>query len=234
MTRLFLFILYVTTLLDSMAQEATIVRVKAGEDPQKVIPFTEKYRFSEFRQGTLSFINGTTSVARFNYNVLLEEMQFIDQKGDTLSLTDDYRLQQVAIGQEIFYYSYPKVYLEVIATYPSIRLAAKRSLTLLESEKKGGYGQSTGVSSIKSYNSYATTNGSLQKFDSKADMLFSKKVAYFFIDQNKRLQKANRAGILAVFAKHRKQITQFLKEAAINFNQEADLKKLLEFCSGLS
>src|SRR6476620_2051112 len=133
-----------------MAQEAEIVRAKAGEDPAKVIPLAERYRYGEFRQGKLSFANGSSSVAKFNYNILLGEMQFIDQKGDTLSLTDDYSIQVVAIGQELFYYDYPKNYLEMIADYSIVKLAAKKTLTLLESEKKAGYGQSTGASSVSS------------------------------------------------------------------------------------
>ncbi len=217
-----------------MAQDVEIVRVKAGEDPAKAIPFTERYRYGEFRQGELVFMNSSSSMAKFNYNILLGEMQFIDQKGDTLSLTDDYAIQLVAIGPDRFYYEHPKTYVELVADYPSVKLAAKRALTILESEKKGGYGQSTGISSIKNYGSYSNNNGSLQKLDSKADMLFSKKIAFFLIDQNKRFWKANRASILEVFAKHSKQIKQYRKVEAVNFDQEADLKKLLQFCSDLT
>ena len=217
----------------STAQDAQPIRVKAGANPTNAISFAERYQYPEFQSGKLIYTNGSASTARFNYNRLLGEMHFIDVKGDTLALSGDPAIQAVSLGQNLFYYEYPKQYWMLVTDYDSGKLMIKQNIILIDREKQGGYNQSTGASSIRNTTSYATSNGSLAKLNSQADMLFAKKDEYKLMDKNKKFYAANQSGILSLYSKNKQAVKQYLKENTIDFRQEADLKKVLEFCATL-
>lgn len=217
----------------SMAQDTQHIRVKAGANLTNVLSFAERYQYPEFQSGKLLFTNNSSSMARFNYNRLLGEMHFIDAKGDTLALTSDPTIQAVVIGKDLFYYEYPKQYWMLVTDYESGKLMVKQNIVLIDREKQGGYNQSTGASSIRNTTSYSSSNGSLARLNSQADMLFAKKDEYKLMDKNKKFYSANQAGFLSLYSKNKQPIKQYLKENNIDFRQESDLKKLLEFCTTL-
>lgn len=222
-----------------LAQAPTVIRVKGGIGREKSVPFSERYRYDQFREGKVLFQNGAAASAKFNYNILLGEMQFIDPKGDTLALADEPVVRMVGVDglslrQDLFMFDQAKGYLEVIADYRAARLAVKQGLKTVKNEKRTGYDQSSGASAITTYQYHAAGNASIAKLDAKGDLLLIKDKSYFIIDQNNRFHPANRASILKVFAKHRDQINAYLANEAIDFNKEDDLKKLLTYCSDLT
>lgn len=220
--------------LNSSAQTDQPIRVKAGQEVGKAIPVEKRYRYRAFTPGSVSYLNGTSSNARFNYNLLLGEMQFIDPKGDTLSLASEHLLDSIKVGADLFYYDPERAYLEVIGKFNQVKLTRKQMLVIAGTEKEGAYGQSSGVSAIKAYNSYNADNSQLYKFKPKGDVLFNPEVTYFIVDANKRSFKARRPGVLKVFGRHKKQVEQYLKQQPVDFDKEEDLKRLLRFCAGLA
>lgn len=178
-------------------------------------------------------MNNSVSTAKFNYNRLLGEMHFIDPKGDTLALANDPTIQAVTIGPDLFYYEYPKSYWLLLTDYDSGKLMVKRSVVLIDREKEGGYGQSTGTSSVKNTTTLSSGNSSLARLSNRADLLFSKKDEYKLMDKNNKFYNANQGGFLSLFSKNKQVIKQYLKENNIDFRQEADLKKALDYCSHL-
>jgi hypothetical protein len=216
------------------AQNTDKFRVKSGEEAEKAIPASYKYRYDTFRNGSVSFYGGRSATARLNYNLLVGEMQFIDLTGDTLSLADEQTIQHIKIEENTFYYDPKYGYLEVVAQYPAVKLTLQQSFSTVSKEKKGAYEQSTGASSIKNYNSYASGNTRLQKLDPDGDVLIAREVGYFLVDENNRAHRANKSNVLKLFAKQKKAISTYLDEADIDFDKEEDLRQLLQFCSELN
>jgi hypothetical protein len=213
------------------AQISKQFKIKAGEVASAVIPFQERYRFPEFREGQVIYTNGTSATVKLNYNLLIGEMQFIDPKGDTSTLVNEYALKRVQLGQALFYNDYRQGYFEVIVSYPVIKLASNQVMQREGSENAGdnGYGISAGpttsVASVRSPNTSQTM---------PTDVVLNKEVSYFVIDQNDRIYKASKATFLKIGKKHRKVIAKYLEDESIDFNKEADLRKLVEFFSQLS
>ncbi len=217
----------------SRGQDTPVIRVKSGEDVMTAIPVEQRYRFGHFTKGRVTFYNGSSSVAHLNYNLLLGEIQFISPAGDTLSLDQEETVKQIQIGEHFFYYDTQFGFLEAMADYPRVTLAVKEVYRNVSQEKMGAYGQSSGVSSIESFNTYSD-NGRLYKLEAKGDLILSRYISYYLIDQNHRGHRANRSGLLSIFPRQRRAIIAYLKENTVNFNQEEDLKRLLQFCSELS
>ncbi len=216
-----------------LAQNTDKFRVKSGEEAEKNIPASYKYRYETFRNGSVSFYDGRSATARLNYNVLLGEMQFVDLTGDTLSLADEQAIQHIRIEENTFYLDPKYGYLEVVAQYPAVKLALHQSFATVSKEKKGAYDQSTGASSIKNYNSYASGNTRLQKLEPDGDVLIAREVTYFLVDENKRVFRANKSNVLKIFSKHKKAVSTYLDEKDVDFDKEEDIRQLLQFCSEL-
>ena len=92
---------------------------------------------------------------------------------------------------------------------------------------------SSGASSIKTYSSYPTCNGSTAQLEMKGDVVFSRQQIYYFINQNNLTFPASRKSILKLFPKQKSAVEKYLDEHPVQFNQEEDLRALLEFCAGL-
>ncbi len=215
------------------AQESKLIKIKAGEDIQKAVAFTDKYRYPQFIDGTVAFFAGTPTAGKLNYNLLLGEMHFISPAKDTLSLANESAIKEIKIGENQFYYDPKNGYLEVVTDYHSIKLAIKQMFRVAGLEKVGGYQQSSAVSSIKNYSMIANGNSSVKTLEAKGDIVLSKEKLYFFVDQNNRFYKANKSNLLKIFAKNKKAIETYLKAQSIDFNSEENLEKILKFCSQL-
>lgn len=186
------------SLSDVLAQESKLIKIKAGEDIQTAVSFADKYRYPQFKNGTVSFFTGATTAGKLNYNLLLGEMHFISPSGDTLSLANESTIKEIKIGENQFYYDPKNGYLEVKADYQSIKLAIKQLFRVAGIEKIGGYQQSSAVSSIKNYSMIANGNSSVKRLEAKGDIVLSKEKLYFFIDQNNRFYKANKSNLLKI------------------------------------
>lgn len=215
------------------AQEPKLIKIKAGEDIQRVVAFTDKYRYPQFKDGIVAFFTGASIASKLNYSLLLGEMHFVSPAGDTLSLANESTIKEIKIGENQFYYDLKNGYLEVTADYQFIKLAIKQLFRVAGLEKIGGYQQSSAVSSIKNYSMIANGNSSVKTLEAKGDIVLSKEKLYFFIDQNNRFYKANKSNLLKIFAKNKKVIETYLKEQSIDFNKEESLKQALLFCSQL-
>jgi len=215
------------------AQSNQYIRVKAGENLTNSLSFNDRYQYPAFTMGKLVYTSNKSSAARFNYNLFLNEMHFINATGDTLALENDPTVQLVIIGPDSFYYEYPKTYWQLASAYRSAQLLIKRTMVLIDREKEGGYKQSTGASAIRTTTTYSGVNGSLARLDTHSDMLFSKKEEFRLRDSNGKFHPASQAGFLHLFAKNKQAVKQYLKENSINFNRETDLKTSLAFCTDL-
>lgn len=142
------------------------------------------------------YLNGNFSAATFNYNLLLDEVQFINQKGDTLTLGREPALLSALIGESTYLYNHSKGFLEVAADFTSFKLGKRQKLETAGTEKVGAYNQSTGSSSIQNISSILGNNGQMHKLELKGDMLFSKVATNYLINQNGDFIKANKANVL--------------------------------------
>lgn len=215
----------------AMAQKQ--IRVKADANVMNAIPMADRYRYPQFMTGTVTYRNGVAGSGQLNYNRLLGEMQFIDPKGDTMALADEQNVAHVSIGANHFYVNPGKGCPEVIADHGSVKLAKQVVLKSMRTEKKVAYGQSSGASSVATVQPYSN-NSSVHRIGSTGDQMVQEEVSYFIVDQNDRYYLMTKSAVFKVFSKHKKAIETYLNENPTQFTEEADLRKLIQFCSGLS
>lgn len=214
----------------ALAQSPQHAKIKAGADKVGNIPNQQKYQYAEFLPGKLVFNTGANAPGKFNYNILLGEVHFIPPSGDTLALANEFTIKHVIIGQDTFYYDSKAGYLQVVGNYQPVKLAVQRKLAIIKNGKESGYDQTSSVSAIRQYSSYSDANGRIRTLSPKTDVLLSKVSTYYIIDLNQRTYPASKAALITIFNKHKSDINQFIKVNKISFHEDADLRKILQFC----
>lgn len=206
-------------------------KVKAGEEPKKAIPAAVQYFYPQFQAGKVVFLNGTISTAQLNYNLLLREIHFINNVKDTLSLANEQLIKEIFIANQQFLFDSKYGYLLTDSSPQSlIRLGTKQELRVSNVERLGGYQQSLGATSTKAYSTFSNGSSPVQKLDQKGDVVFTKHITFYFIDQNNRCYKATKSSLHKIFPKYKKEINSHLQETGLDFLNEQDLKTILQFC----
>ena len=140
----------------SHAQDSNIV-IKAGKSFNESIAFTDLYQYPQFVTGKVFFKSGDSGMAKLNYNRLLDDIQFIDPKGDTLNLVNAATIRFIRIDVDVFYYD--NGYVKLIKDTNEIKLAAKQTLLVSGKDKIGAYGVPNPTSAIDSYGTLIDPKG---------------------------------------------------------------------------
>lgn len=210
------------------AQSPQTYPVKAGQSPDEVIPSEIKYFLPTFTDGTAWLRNGAVSRHMFNYNRLLDEMQFLTPAGDTLTIAEPLVIKYVQLDSGVFYYE--KGWLREIEKSGDYTLVIKERLLQMPDKVEGAYGTTSGTSAITTY-SNIYTSGTVFKLNVRRDVLFVRAQAFFIGDRFNHFERADKKGFADVFPNKKAAIAEYIKTEKINFNHPGDIKKLFRFCT---
>ena len=235
MKHLFLFMVMLVALVVSATAQNQRLSVADGTDLNEVLS-DSRFQFDGFKESQVFFIDTTSINALMNYNMLTGAMMFIDEKGDTLVLSNISDIALIVIDKNLFKYNSNK-FLEVIAfdRETEIELLAKRSIQF-DAYKYGAYGMVAPTSSID--NVKIVTTGA-QGYSSKTDVLtVNKEVRFqhkdvYYLAQGEKNSVADKKGFLKVFSKHSKAVKSYIEKEKIKFNKEQDVLQLYNYCLGL-
>lgn len=206
------------------------IKVKAGDDFSETLASFGIYRFPSFISSDIFFRNGAQSSAKLNYNLAVGEIQFIDDKSDTLSIANPEELRVIKIDTVLFYYN--QKYMEVVAgNVDELKLAFWQKIKI-DFEELGAYDRPANGVDVKSYKNYTSPQGSTV-YDLKANQnrIITKEASYFLIDKYGTSFSATKNNFIHFFPAKRVVIQDYLKENKVDFGKIADLKKLFKFCS---
>ena len=209
------------------AQTEKTYSVKMGEVPDKVIPAEALYLLPDFTQGVAFFKDGSSSTQRFNYNSLLDEMHYINERGDTLAIAEPALINSVEIDSIKFYYDLG--YIQQIFTSGNYKLGVKQKWKQMPDKTTGGYDMGSNDGSIETYSTLTNSNGSTGRLQVQKDVLYKNENSFYLGDRFNHFQKAYKKNFYSFF--NDKKIAQYLKKHKVDFNKEEDLKALLQFCA---
>ena len=201
----------------------TVVTIKAGEDVSILNEHIYKYR--GFTPGKVYFNDGTVARSKMNFNLWLETILFIDEKGDTLALANENTVKYLTMGTDTFFVH--EGYLQLISNYGNIKLATRQKIKFLDEKNIGAYGLSTSTHTIDNYNTLRAYNTYTLKVNK--DLVYSKEKKYYFSKGNDDFVTVNKKNVLKMFP-HKKKLTEdYLKEHEIAWDSEHDLKNLFGY-----
>ena len=213
------------------AQNKQIVEAKYGEDLSIKVSNQMQYLFPEFTNGDV-YYNGYNGKGRLNYNMLLGEMQFIEND-QIMTLTNTKNVIVLNIDNRKFYPFNDKEFTEELLSTGKHQLRVRRKATASPHSKKGAYGTESSISSSSNV-SYSTLHSGMYNLDVEEKLVISLNYYYYLVGKNgKYALIKNIKPFTKQFPAFRAQIKEFVNENRTRFNNEDDLKALLEFCSKL-
>ncbi len=222
--KLFLILVLFASQVSSLSAQSYVRKIiKAGENPID----SSYYLFPSFSDGTVKMKDGGKSYSKLNFNLLLCQMQFLNERGDTMSIADPLEIDSVIINGKSFFYK--KGYYEILHNSDSLNLVVLRNVTY-EPVKIGAMGISSHGGSIDTYTTLRDDNVTRQLIINQ-DINVVIKSTYFLMNNKGEMYNATKSNFLSLFEKNKEPIQGYLKTNKTNYNKEADLKKLFDFCS---
>ena len=215
----------------ALAQKKTFVTVKAGNNIMDVLPMSEIFFYPQFVNGKVFLRDGRVSETKLNYNRLVDEIHFIDKKGDTLALNGETNIKFIAVGNDTFYYD--QGYLRVLSPGNSVKLATREVWIISETRQLGAYGSTNNSVSVIAFKSMHE-GGRLYDLVVNEDVILKKQTKYYFGNHFNQFVQATKTNLLTLFPKEEQRIAKYLKENRINFNDKSDLEKTVQFVEQIS
>ncbi len=227
---LFLFVFVLMFGVFGYGQETVKMEV-TGSDELNELLGGGRFLFPEFQDARV-FLVGRDAKTKMNYNLLMDEMQFIDEKGDTLALKNKGDIVAIYIGKRVFKYS-SVGYTEVMAMGPTgnPELAVKRTIKEAGRSNYEGYGTKSALSSAKNITS-AGLEGRVQSYHSASQEITYQRSDLYYLNFSGKYRIANRSGFSKVFSDKKKEIENYLKQNPVDYNNEDDVVRLFNFCTG--
>jgi hypothetical protein len=210
------------------AQKSEQINVKAGTVVQDYFPFHTRYRYPEFLEGKVHFMNGTSEVTMLNYNLLTGKMDFI-RTPDTLYITNKKDIKFITAESDTFYYD--KGYLEIISD-GAVKVAVKQYFKQLAVLKKDPYGVSSQGSASTS-NSTLPANAQLYKLTANQDVVFEKVLEYYLVTPSSGFVRFSKKNVMQLFPQKKDAVKAYLKSNKTDFNSREDILRLADFLGSL-
>lgn len=212
------------------AQQKNRVKVEDKQDMQDALK-QRVYRYPSFRTGNAYLPNGNFNTAKFNLNLLTDKIQFIDSQKDTLSILTPELLAYVVIDSTKFIYHNDKV-LEVLGEYFPVVLAVNRKIKVADYQRIGAYGSKSSSASIANINTGFTDKLRYEPTVHE-DLLVKTDPTFYLVNEKESIVPLNKGTIIKAFPAHQTAIKAFMKQHKINMKDEKDVRKLLNYASGL-
>ncbi len=211
------------------AQDSTFLTIKAGYRVTDILKPGDIYYYPQFTIGKVFFRDGSKAPAKLNYNSLFGQMLFVDNKGDTLALSDENTIKFIIINKDTFFFN--QGYMRLFLDNGVVKLAEKQTWVVADVRKMGTHNRQANTFAVTSFSTYAdVTNGS-KSYDLilNEDIVLKKEIEYYFGDRYNDFIRTSKKGLVQIFAKDQQRIENYLKENKVNFDKKDDLEKLAQF-----
>jgi hypothetical protein len=210
------------------AQRPKTYTVPAGVEVKEIVPANEIYQYPNFIQGLVVFKDGTSAPGRLNYNRLIAEIQFIDPKGDTLSLANEQMIKTAFIGSDTFYYS--EGYVRQLTGGSRVKMGERIAFREYI-QKPGAYGLSSATTATNTIS--VLLNRRSVDLNVSQELVLVKNTNYLIGDKFNAFVVAEKNVILKMFPDNRSIIEDFIERNKISFTKSEHMVQLAKFLDTL-
>lgn len=200
--------------------------VQPGQKIAEAIPNSAMYFLPRFERGFAALKDGKSGALVLNYNYLLEEMMFINDNGDTLSLASPQDFKYFVLAADTFYYN--QFFVRNIAGFGNIHLVEREFFGTTDVKKMGATGVSTtsvGIDVIKK--TEATDNFGARELVAREVTTLKKHRQYLVGDDENGFVYPTRKNLQKLYHRKSGLIKSYFDENKVDTNNPEDLKILL-------
>lgn len=188
----------------------------------------KNYCYPSFISSTVTFNDSSFVKAPINYNMLLREMHFLTEEGDTLALANGEGIARIQIDNDFYQYVPPYGFLLIFASTKKVNLSAQ----LMTTPRVFGTG--------KLYQTIVLTEDSTsrQLRDMRGNTIFVRDNHFFLVDKNNTPHKINKSSLkpnlLKLYPNHRREISQYLRKNPDSLTKTKNLITFLKYIDQLA
>lgn len=217
----------------AFAQRPDRIKVKPTDGKLSADVRSEAYYYPEFVEGEVAFRNGKVTAGVLNYNMLTGEIEFVNNKKDTLALANMFDVHFASFGPDLFYYDgESKSLLRLLQDYDNTKLLVKERYELTNIKNVGAFGMESSTSAPTSSSRNQIVRDTQNTLKQNESLIYSARSSYYFADKNQYMP-ASKSSVLKMFPKSRSELKKYIKEHKINFNNKEDVSQLLQYAADL-
>jgi hypothetical protein len=220
--------------ISSFAQSTPIlVKVADNQDPLKVFPITERYRYPEFQTGVVFDSRGKADTVNYlNIQTFSDKLETIHSNGDTVIVDNEGRYKNIQISRDFFKYDVEKGYFLVLAQNETSLLLSKTHWVVVRHEPTAeNYARSQPMGGYRTALVKDPVTGAIFKNETK---VYSKVQTLYLMDTRDNIELGSKTAFIALAPKHKDEIKVFISTNAIDLDNAADAKKLFAYCAGFT
>jgi hypothetical protein len=210
----------------AQAQEAQTIKIDKDTDIAGFFG-ESRWLFPAFETGTV-FLRQNRTQATLNYDLLTEQVFFIDAKKDTLALQNINDVVIIQVDKHYFKY-YNKAFVEVVHRRGLNELWLRRQIKKTDTQKTGAYGLPSATSAVTNINAINAGNR-FRDIEVTEWAKYARRVTFYLTNEAGKTRGANKSGFTKAFPKKKQQIEMYIKAQPIDFENLTDLKRLFDFC----
>lgn len=200
--------------------------VEAGVIINEVIPFRHMFHYAAYVEGKVFFRDGNVREARMNYNRLMDEMDFIALKGDTLAVDNEPTIKFIAIGRDTFYYDHG--YIMLLSANNGLKLGVKEGFKQGDRRKETGYEMMSSASSVSSLSSW-DDGKRMHQLKVREQIVISTFTEYFIADKFNHFILFTEKNLMNQFPRCTSALQKYIRKNRIDFSRRRDIDRLMSF-----
>lgn len=189
---------------------------------------SKHYLFPDFSRGVVYYKEGAAVRHDMNYNLIMDEMQFINEKDKQAAFYDFDKVEYISIGLRRFI-PLDVDYAEVVMDTDEVALVLKR-YTKVSGSTRGKVNKLLNNGEQLADNVTLSSDSTYYLVRLIKPKGIRKGIFKGLALSQNRVVEALYGGFLKVYSNHKAQIEKFIKEEGINFNNAHDIIRLAEYC----
>jgi len=226
--KIIIFLLTLTGICSSAAysQKTKYYTIEPGESILKVIPKADFYEYPKFEKGFVYFRNGVKSTSPLNYNFIHEEIYFLDNKGDTLAMSNPEEVKMLTIGNDIFYYA-DKRFVKSDTVIGEVKLAIATFFTLVSNKKIGAFGTTRDAAYSDSRGTFVMITERDLNIVPQVITTIARQQALYIGNKFNKFHPVSKKNVFEFYAEKQRQLKEYLKENKVDFTSRQEVINLI-------
>ncbi len=217
---------------DCYSQKIKYYTIEPGENILKIIPKEDFYEYPKFEKGYVYFWNGVKSTSPLNYNFIHEEIYFLDNKGDTLAMSNPEEVKMLTIGNDIFYYA-DKRFVKSDTVIGEAKLATATFFTIVSNKKIGAFGTTRDAAYSDSRASFVMITERDLNIVPQVITTIARQQALYIGNKFNKFHPVSKKSIFEFYAEKQRQLKDYLKDNKVDYTSRQQVINLLLYMNKL-
>jgi hypothetical protein len=203
-----------------------ISNLAVAQQPKDTSLDSSNFLFPQFTDGVITMKDGNEATGKFNYNTLLDEMQFINPPNEIMSLANPLKVLKVVVANRTFVYL--KNYFVEKLTDGNVSLFYRIHVKRL-ADKIGAYGNASPTSSIESFATYTSTDGNLNRLSANEKVSYKNELTYYIMQNEKVKILFKLSDLFKCFPTSKDLIQHEIEKQHIIYTNVESVKKIIDW-----